>query len=65
MQLWPIDIRGPLICYIYDDAPDSENCWMAFQGADGLMVMSRHTRQIQKITRISQVPVTCQGTPLS
>ena len=60
-----IEIRGPLLCFIYENFPNPENCWMPFQAEDELLVMSAVTRQIQRVTEITEDPVVCEGVPLS
>ncbi len=60
-----IDIRGPLLCFLYEDAPDPGNCWIPFSDAGRLLVMSNGSLEIQRISDIGDDPVTCQGSPLS
>ncbi|MGJ8625609.1 MAG: hypothetical protein ACSHXB_01505 [Sulfitobacter sp.] len=60
-----IKIRGPLLCFLYEDYPDPDNCWMPFQDEAGLLVMSRSTFQVQRITAIDDTPVTCEDAPIS
>lgn len=59
-----IEVRGPLICFTYEDYPNPENCWMPFMDDTGLIVMSR-TFDIQRITAITKDPVICENAPLS
>ena len=59
-----IDVRGPLICFIYEDHPDPDNCWMPFIDGEGLTVISRNF-DIQRITAITEKPVICEDAPLS
>ncbi len=60
-----IDIRGPLICFLYENFPNPNNCWMPFQSESDLLVMSAESRQIQRVTAITDDPVLCEGAPLS
>jgi hypothetical protein len=60
-----IEIRGPLICFLYEDAPDPNNCWIPFNDAGTLLVMSQTTGEVQRISDISDKPVICEGTPTS
>lgn len=60
-----IEQRGPLLCFLYEDAPDPNNCWIPFNDAGTLLVMSQRTREVQRISDISEVPVICEGAPSS
>lgn len=60
-----IEIKGELMCFLYEDFPDPNNCWLPFDNAGQLMVLSTDNFQIQTITGISQDPVICEGAPLS
>ena len=60
-----ITIRGPLICFLYEDYPDPNNCWMPFMDERGLLVMSRSSFQVQRITAIDDTPVVCEDAPIS
>jgi len=60
-----IEIRGPIMCFIYEDFPNPQNCWMPFQAEDKLLVISTTNQQIQRVTGISEDPVVCEGAPLS
>ncbi|MEO0691361.1 MAG: hypothetical protein AAFY90_00620 [Pseudomonadota bacterium] len=60
-----IEIRGPIMCFIYEDFPDPQNCWMPFQAGDELLVISTSSQQIQRVTAMTEDPVVCEGVPLS
>lgn len=60
-----IKVRGPLVCFLYEDYPNPDNCWMPFQDDSGLLVMSRTTFQVQRITAIDDTPVLCEDAPVS
>ncbi len=60
-----IKIRGPLICFLYEDYPDPDNCWMPFMDERGLLVVSRSSFQVQRITAIDDTPVVCEDAPIS
>lgn len=60
-----IEIRGPVLCFIYENFPNPQNCWMPFAADDELLVMSTSSRQIQRVTQITDEPVVCEGVPLS
>ena len=60
-----IEIRGPLICFLYEDAPDPKNCWIPFNDAGTLLVMSQNIGEVQLISDISDKPVICEDAPTS
>ncbi|UWR25338.1 hypothetical protein K3757_12775 [Sulfitobacter sp. S223] len=60
-----IEIRGPLLCFVYEDAPDPNNCWIPFNDEGTLLVLSQSSREVQRISDISQEPVICEGAPSS
>jgi len=60
-----IVLRGPLICFIYEDAPDPDNCWIPFNDAGTLLVMADRSGEVQRISDISDRPVVCEGAPTS
>ncbi len=60
-----IELRGHLICFQYEDAPNPENCWLPFIDGGTLLVMSQTSREVQRVTDISDEPIVCEGAPLS
>ena len=60
-----IELRGPLICFLYEDAPDPDNCWIPFMDNGTLLVLSKGTSEVQRISDISEEPITCEGAPVS
>ncbi len=60
-----IKIHGPQICFLYEDYPDPNNCWLPFMDDAGLLVLSTRTFQVQRITAIDETPVDCIDTPMS
>lgn len=60
-----IEKRGPLLCFLYEDAPDPNNCWIPFMDDGTLLVLSERTREVQRISDISDDPVICEGAPSS
>jgi len=59
-----IEVRGPLICFIYEDLSNPEHCWTPFSSDDGLLVMSI-TGGMQRISQISRKPVICEDEAIS
>jgi hypothetical protein len=60
-----IEERGPLLCFVYEDAPAPNNCWIPFNDGGTLLVLSERTREVQRISDISDKPVICDGAPTS
>lgn len=60
-----IEVRGTLMCFIYEDFPDPNNCWMPFDKDGQLMVISSDSFEIQQVSEITETPVDCVGAPLS
>ncbi len=60
-----IEQRGPLLCFLYEDAPDPDNCWIPFMDEGTLLVMSQTSSEVQRISDISEKPVICEGAPTS
>lgn len=60
-----IEQRGPLLCFLYEDTPDPSNCWIPFIDEGTLLVLSERTREVQRISDISEKPVICEGAPTS
>lgn len=60
-----IEIRGPLLCFLYEDAPDPENCWLTFNDAGTLLVMANRSGEVQRISDLSEEPIICDGAPTS
>ena len=59
-----IEVRGPLICFIYEDNPDPGNCWTPFV-QDGDLVVAGVRGDLQRITQIERRDISCEGAPLS
>ncbi len=60
-----IERRGPLLCFLYEDAPDPDNCWIPFLDEGTLLVLSQSTNEVQRISDITEKPVICEGAPTS
>lgn len=60
-----IELRGELICFLYQDDPDPNNCWMPFDNDGELMVISSDSFEVQRITEVSDNDVDCVGAPIS
>ena len=60
-----IEKRGPLLCFLYEDDPDPNNCWVPFMDEGTLLVLSQTTQELQRISDISKEPVICEGAPTS
>ncbi len=60
-----IVVKGPLLCFSYDDDPTDDNCWMPFMENEQLLVISRRTFQVQKVTQITEENLGCADQPVS
>ncbi|WP_390910511.1 hypothetical protein [Pseudosulfitobacter sp. SM2401] len=60
-----IEVRGPYLCFIYEDEFDPENCWTTYNENGTLLVMSHPGLEIQRISDINDTPLSCQDVPLS
>jgi hypothetical protein len=59
-----IELRGSQICFIYEDLPNPEHCWVPYAFEDKLVVVSSAT-SIQQVTQITQQPVVCEDAAIS
>lgn len=57
-------VREEKICFLYEDAPDPDNCWLIFRYEGTFFVMSERL-EIQEITSMDRTPLSCEGAPLS
>ena len=61
-----VTVRGPLVCFAYDDEPSGrEHCWFPFVRDGLLLVLDDEGDEIQAITDISDQPVRCEPPPTS
>lgn len=60
-----IELRGPTLCFLYQDNPEPDNCWIPFMDEGTLLVMSQTSNELQRISDISDDPVVCEGAPTS
>ncbi|WP_299415064.1 hypothetical protein [uncultured Sulfitobacter sp.] len=60
-----IEQRGPEICFLYEDYPDPDNCWLPFLDQGTILVMAVRTGEVQRISDINDTPITCEGAPTS
>ncbi len=60
-----IEIRGPYLCFLYEDFPEADNCWLPHILSGQLTVLSQKTWQIQIASGYSDEPVVCESAPIS
>ncbi|MGH1577456.1 hypothetical protein [Planktotalea sp.] len=60
-----IEVKGPLLCFKYEDDPRDDNCWMPFMKDKQLLVISRSNFEVQKVSRITSEDLGCPSQPLS
>ncbi|WGH79714.1 hypothetical protein [Jannaschia ovalis] len=59
-----IMLRGPQVCFTYDDDPGVSHCWLPFRDGE-THVRSLSSGEVQRISRIDDSYVGCDGEPLS
>lgn len=59
-----IEIEGGLVCFRYEDQSGTTHCWQPYVHEGDLLLISL-SRDIQRISQISDEPVICQDAPLS
>ena len=59
-----IEVRGALVCFIYEDNPNPKNCWTPFV-QDGDLVVVSLDGDVQRITEFSKRDISCEAAPLS
>lgn len=59
-----IELRGNQICFIYEDLPNPEHCWVAYD-LEGRLVVVNSPTSIQQVTRITREPVICEDAAIS
>ena len=59
-----LEIRETLLCFIYNDLPNPEHCWVPYTHDDGLVVVSQDG-SIQRVTRMTKNPVICENEAIS
>jgi hypothetical protein len=56
--------RGAQICFWYDDEPDVPHCWLPYRDGD-LHVRAVESGEVQRVARIDDAHVGCEGEPIS
>ena len=59
-----IEVREQLVCFLYEDNPDPDNCWTPFD-VEGKIVVISVTGDMQRVTTVSRTPVACRDAPIS
>ncbi|MEL7127141.1 MAG: hypothetical protein AAGK30_12945 [Pseudomonadota bacterium] len=61
-----VTVEGPLVCFAYDDEPTGRtHCWFPFERDGALLVLDDEGDEVQEISRITDLPVTCEPPPIS
>ncbi len=60
-----IELRGAQICFIYENFPNPENCWIPVNDQGELAVISTNNFEVQRITDVTDTPVECTNAPIS
>lgn len=59
-----LEVRETQICFIYDDLPVPEHCWVPYTTDDGMIVVSV-SGVTQRVSRITRYPVICEDEAIS
>jgi hypothetical protein len=59
-----IELSETLICFHYEDMPGQAHCWMPYVHEGELLVIST-SRDIQRVSEVSDDPVVCTDVPVS
>ncbi|SDY83793.1 hypothetical protein SAMN05444004_103270 [Jannaschia faecimaris] len=60
-----ITVRGAKLCFVYDDDPGTNHCWLPFEETGELFVRSTVNGQVQRIAGMEKRRLECLGEPLS
>ena len=52
------------ICFVYDDDPGREHCWVPFT-VEGRLIVRSPGGDMQEVTQVSDAPVGCTDAPMS
>lgn len=63
--LGDISIKGAKLCFVYDDDPLTDHCWLPFEFAGSLHVRSTTNGEVQRIAGMEKRRLECLGEPLS
>ncbi len=58
-----LEIRGPRLCFHYEDDPDPDNCWQIFRHEGEFLVMAR-SLEVQRVSALREAPLSCDGVPV-
>ncbi len=61
-KVWVAEDR---VCFRYEDRPDQDFCWLTLLDDGDFVVAMPEAADVQRITRITQEPVSCVDAPLS
>ena len=61
-----VTVEGPLVCFAYDDEPlGRQHCWFPFEQEGTLLVLDDEGDEVQAVSRITDLPVSCEPPPIS
>lgn len=63
--LGQISVRGSKVCFVYDDDPVTNHCWLPFEEAGNTYVRSTLNGEVQRIDGMEKRRLECLGEPLS
>lgn len=63
--LGEITERGAKICFVYDDDPNTDHCWLPFAQGGKTYVRSTLNGEVQRIASMEKRRLECTGEPMS
>jgi hypothetical protein len=60
-----VEVRDERLCFLYDDEPGVEHCWVTLRRDTTLYVLMPGTGEVQRVSDITDKPVACTNAPLS
>ena len=60
-----VTARANKVCFLYEDTPSINWCWIPFEEAGEVYVQSTRSAHIQRLAHIGTQPIGCDGEPLS
>ncbi|CTQ48452.1 hypothetical protein [Jannaschia donghaensis] len=63
--LGQVTARGAAVCFVYDDDPNTDHCWLPFEEGGDVYVRSTLNGEVQRLARLEKRRLECVGEPMS
>lgn len=63
--LGEVSVRGAKVCFVYDDDPNVDHCWLPFREGGTIYVRSTLSGEEQRLGSLEKRRLECVGEPLS